>query len=934
MTASNSQPPIHLGAPGEDIHIRDIQAIKQRFKHLHQMREQRVQEFLQPRQQVFLDLLPLLFHYNHPLLPGFISSETPSGIPDYSPDNRALRAAKQFSKKLAYGPRAIPSFCIEAIYLMGSVGSIAFSKTSDIDIWLCYRPNLADNLLDELRQKAQSIEQWAIKLNLEVHFFLMDNEQFRLGQTTPISTESSGETQHYLLLEEFYRTSVYIAGKSPAWWFVPPHQEHRYAEYVRHLQDNRFVQEHELIDFGGLDNIPAEEFTSATLWHIYKSIGSPHKSLLKLFLMECYASEYPNTQWLAQTIKRAIYDGSYLGADLDAYFLIYQKIESYLSHAGSSERLALVRKCFYLKTMDTSDKQSDNDSHLFKLNYLQDIAIQHQWPSDTLTELQQQKLGDVQKAVAENTVILKQLGHCYRMIKSFANAHIHEPKKDNDDLKLISRKLNSFLEKKPGKIEYLTTRATIKKPQELSVVEIDPNRWCLFLGKANLTGTPDLEPIKSFRSLPELLAWSVGNSLYSSHLQLYFSARSVKLGEDTLHNLLTRLNTFLTTNLPDSHSLTAYQQHTEPLATLLIINLGSISNDVKDDGSHIISERSDVFSYGTHRLCFIQSIDRLSISTWGEITCLAYQGINGLFSCLIELFNSHRKPLSVDDLTIVCHTPARAEGIIRRIQSVFGLLLKIFAKTPENRLPRFILPAESSYYVFQHHNGLLGYQYLSTEIDLMHELKSTQRQFSAVFFDQNVLSQSPIPLLYAFNKALSIQVFYQELKNAVQVYVIDEKGSLFSQQHQKTEIKQLLNQYSTFLLNVLNRNLNETKLTLEYYEIIKNSAGVLSCNPVILHNATFRQELELRIFAEIINDSLVYTIYSNEHEFSSLDYGNHVFQAVYDHVVQFRQSKQKYPVHITDIDLPLAAFHLDKQRDLQSIHYLDFKQKIEGLLNR
>ena len=81
-----SLPPVHLGSPGEEISKKDLRTLIHRFKNLHQLQRQKIQNFLQPRQQAFLSLLPLLFHQNLPLLPGFISSETPAGISDYSPN--------------------------------------------------------------------------------------------------------------------------------------------------------------------------------------------------------------------------------------------------------------------------------------------------------------------------------------------------------------------------------------------------------------------------------------------------------------------------------------------------------------------------------------------------------------------------------------------------------------------------------------------------------------------------------------------------------------------------------------------------------------------------------------------------------------------------------------------------------------------------------
>ena len=40
-----------------------------------------------------------------------------------------------------------------------------------------------------------------------------------------------------------------------------------------------------------------------------------------------------------------------------------------------------------------------------------------------------------------------------------------------------------------------------------------------------------------------------------------------------------------------------------------------------------------------------------------------------------------------------------------------------------------------------------------------------------------------------------------------------------------------------------------------------------------------------------------------------------------------------YPVHITDIDLPLSAFRIDNPEQLRTIHYLNYKQKIEAKFN-
>lgn len=930
----HSELPIYLGSPGEDISIKDLQTIKHRFKRLNQLREQRAQEFLQPRQRVFLDVLPLLFHYNFPMLPGFISSTTPAGIPEYTPSTQAIAAAKQLAKNFSYTRPTLQTFPIEGLFLMGSVGSIAFSKTSDMDIWLCHQSNVSADAINELQKKATAIENWANSLNLEVHFFLMDSEQFRLGENTPISKESSGQTQHYLLLEEFYRTAIYIAGKSPAWWLVPPHEELNYTAYVKHLIDNLFIPAHELIDFGGFDAVPVEEFTSATLWHLYKALHSPHKSLLKLILMECYASEYPETEWLCQYIKKAVYQGNFMDAELDPYLLIYKKADDYLQNAHSQGRLALIRECFYLKVMGSSNNTMDSHTRTAREHYMQAIARQYHWPETTIDSLAHLRLWDIKKASLEHGVILDQLIHCYRIIMSFARKYLSPNQGGSDDMKVIGRKLHSSLDKKPGKIEIITTRSEVHaKENTLSIVEncfsgdTDPG-WALYLKNVQMSNTVGIEPIKKSGTLIEILCWLVINELYHKHLQLQFSSYSLKMTHEELHLTLAEINLFFTQHFNYDPPLEIYQTINTQLKSLIIINMGSV-----DNGLYVMSARSDAFSYGMSHECLIENVSRVSLSSWGEITTSQNEGLAGLFNCLTDIFNSNKKPLSLSDLKLVCHTPARAKAINLRIESIFNTLLRLFAKPHANRSPRYILLGGTSFYVFQANGKTLSWKELSTKKLLLTELAHTQQQFSTIHFDQGVLENTPIRLIYSLNRSQIIQLFYYEGKADTTVYIVDEKGSLYIQQHSEANPEHVLKQYSVFLESILNRSLFDELLNIEYYEIKKSSANAFSCTPVELTAAASSQELSLRITGEDKQNRIIYTIYCNEKEFSSLDHGNKVFYVVYQHILQFRSGKMNYPIHITDIDLPFSAFRINSPDQLQTLHYLNYKQKIEDKFN-
>jgi adenylate cyclase class 1 len=650
--------------------------------------------------------------------------------------------------------------------------------------------------------------------------------------------------------------------------------------------------------------------------------------------MECYASEYPQTEWLCQDIKKSVYQGNYMAIDLDPYLLIYQKVEKYLQKAHSHGRLALARQCFYLKVMGSTDNTMDSRTRAVRENYMHSIAKNQNWPTSTIDNFKYQRLWNIKKATSEHAVIVQQLTHCYRMIMGFAREHIAKNQEDSNDMKLIGRKLYSFLEKKPGKIEIITTRSEVhSKETTLFIVE---NRlpggadgWALYLKNAQTTNAPDSGPIQKSRTLIEILCWLIINGLYHKHLQLQLSSHSLKISNEELHSILNQINLFLTRNFNYDPSLETYQTLRTQLNSLLIINMG-ISDS---DNLCVMSERSDALSYGIGRQCFIQTINRISLSSWGEITTSQDEGLVALFNCLTDTINNSKKPLSLSDLKLICHTPARAKGIILRVEAVFNTLVKLFAKQHHNYSQRYILPGGTSYYVFQSVNKVLSYKELKTRKLLLNELASPQEQFSPIHFDQAVLENTPFHLIYSVNKPQVIQLFYYESKAETSVYIVDEKGALYMQEHNKANPNHLLKQYSIFLESLLNRNLFVTLLTIEYYEIKKSIDGVHSYNPVELKATSSIQELSLRITGEDTNKGIIYSVYCNEKEFSSLDHGNQVFHAAYQHVLQFRNGNINYPIHITDIDLPLSAFHIDRPEKLQTIHYLNYKQKIEDKFN-
>ena len=211
----------------EGLDRKQLNFLRQRFLQINQTRFERSCQSLTERQQQFLTLIPLLFHVNHPLLPGYISNQVPCGVMHYLPQKYEIQLAKGFARSF-HCPKelAIKQPSIDALFVMGSPGTIAQNEISDLDLWICHRIDLSREQCELLQHKADLLTDWAKKnIHLTLHCFLMQSDAFKTEKNLSFNSEASGTAQYYLLLDEFYRTALWLAGKVPLWWFVPAERE-------------------------------------------------------------------------------------------------------------------------------------------------------------------------------------------------------------------------------------------------------------------------------------------------------------------------------------------------------------------------------------------------------------------------------------------------------------------------------------------------------------------------------------------------------------------------------------------------------------------------------------------------------------------------------------------------------------------------------------
>ena len=578
-------------------------ATKQRFLLLNRERLRRAQESMRERQQDFLDLLPLLFHVNHPILPGFVSSEGPVGVADYRPSKRALLAAKKIAISFDYKRKALPRYDIYSLFLMGSSGTVAYSQKSDFDIWLCHRPDIDAGKLAELQQKATLIEEWADGLGLEVHFFLINAQQFRAGMHADLSSESSGTAQHYLLLEEFYRTGLLLAGRYPVWWLVPPEQEKNYAECVRALVERRLISPNEFIDFGDVAQLPAEEFFGAALWQLFKGIDSPYKSVLKLLLMEIYASQYPNIDLLCQRFKRAIYAGENQLDQLDPYIMLYRDIEEYLERQGEHDRLDFVRRCFYFKVNEKLSTPDNPRYNTWRRELMRALAQSWGWGGVYLEMLDSRAAWKINRVLRERQILVSELTHSYRTLSNFAREHAGLMLINQKDITVLGRKLYAAFERKAGKVEMINRgisddlwEARVTFHQLIS--RDNQESWALFRGSVTVNELAHSTPLKRGRGVCELVAWSYFNGLVNERTGLALYVQRGELNAREMSHTIRCFEKFFPLGAAMEADIGDLSRPAGVVRTAILVNVGvdPLLQHTRE-GRHLTTTRTDALSY-------------------------------------------------------------------------------------------------------------------------------------------------------------------------------------------------------------------------------------------------------------------------------------------------------------------------------------------------
>ncbi|AFT79260.1 adenylate cyclase [Alteromonas macleodii str. 'Black Sea 11'] len=508
-------------------------------------------------------VLPFLVHVNHEALPGYVTPPTsdetvPFGINNYSfrPDvELALKRCFPAQSHLFADIKQIwpRQRAVDALVLMGSVGTIAQTDDSDFDFWVCIDGNrFSQAALALLQQKLTAIEKWADEtFGIEVHFFLSEIDKVRQNDFGVAEGESAGSAQAMFLKAEFYNTNIVVAGKAPFWWLTPEKTtEKQYRAIYNSLEKGGSPDVDWFMDLGHLERLDASELFGAAIWQLGKAMDSPFKSVLKMAKLEVYLANISHGQPLCNLLKKHVHRGAEAPghvADIDPYALMFDELIAHYKKHGQAEDIAVLQQCLYLKCGSAlSQPLVEGEQANFKRKIMASYAKQWGWSRKLIVHLDNQQDWTFNERVQLSRRIHRFLLKCYRRISKEISHH--QQVMDQKDMTVLGRRLSTYYAKKADKIEFLRRafdeslyceKITIAMRQLKNGDEV----WSAYAGDLlSKSGIMDeSQKITQASTAIALMVWLVSSKIIDTNSKVYLDYNYGEVSELDLNDLLKHL---------------------------------------------------------------------------------------------------------------------------------------------------------------------------------------------------------------------------------------------------------------------------------------------------------------------------------------------------------------------------------------------------------
>ena len=772
------------------------------FLKFNQMKVDRFQQlFASTNIKRVINSIPAILSMNDRKIPGYIDDKCPYGISGYQPDAEVARYIKSRFGIDFISPDK--NCFIEMLAVMGSVGTIAYTKKSDFDYWACIDKSKTDEKgLRLFTKKVEDVQKWAEKeAGVEVHIFINDVHNLKVNIFAEDDEEGFGSTVGAVLKDEFFRSSIIVAGKIPFWWVVPKFViNEEYDKIFNHIPEEE--REKKYVDIGNLYKISKEDFMGAALFQLIKAIGNPFKSILKIGILERYLFSGENTLLLSQKVKTAIIRNEISAIILDSYLLMFNEVYKYYEEVLTDKSLLLIlRQNLYLKIDPQLSKYltlKDKKNLPYKVVVMFKVTHEWGWGIDDLKDLDDFESWDYNRIIQFWNYIKKFMLLSYQKISREMPTMNLQNKISESDFKLLSSKLKANFSIEPDKIEnFITFKDTPNEPYlyiEPDTRSVKESGWRVYKKIRTDNGKHEKEiAIKTEDDLVKLLAWCSINQVYEpTFSRLFIDSGYNHISKSLITELLNKI--FEMFNSKKVHlGNKLYLQNPRTYKNMIIMNFSDSNAST------------------------IASFYHLYMNSWGETFLKHYTNP----SDLVMIFSKVLKdgPMNNRNFDEFCYfvSPEPHKKLYKNIEKTFRNAYDFFVSGKQYVKQRLLISIDNNLVCATKEDKEISVASFGSDIELLSYV--SQRPFR--YPDNRIYSEdntelSIIDEIYGKRINNTITMVYEDKQKYLMIYIIDENGNLFTYIKRKGEgdpvpgtYRFCMNTISNIRKSKLGKNINE-----------------------------------------------------------------------------------------------------------------------------
>lgn len=619
-------------------------------KRIDQLNAYRIERTMSSNNQNYahvFSLLPLLIHLNHPTLPGYVEN-APQGIWKFELSDYQKHSLMSYSFDQALSEYHLKNQThFDALYCMGSTGSITQTSISDLDLWLCYSNTLTIEQYKLMEIKIAKLQEWAKTFEVDINIYLMNPEQFK-NQTynSGVTDEHSGSAQHFFLLDEFYRSAILLAGKRLLWL-------HLHKDEYKNVHNNPEIDLTEWIDFGDFSSLSTSEFFGASLWQLYKGINNPYKSAIKILLLECYAHTYPETKLISKEFKKKILSDEAINYHFDPYLAMLELVTEHLSSRKEWVKLDRLRVCFYTKAIEGENYKS------WRTNDLEELIKLWSWNETQAQLLANRSSWKIKQVMKHEIMLVDHLLQSYRNLIHFARKFHINPSIMTNDIDILMRRLYSVFENLPGKVSLINPKISSNLAESnLTFIESKTDGatqagWYLVNQAPRSEYDAENRYVHYNKSPIKLIAWGYFNGIINGNTRLH--TISPNLNVDKLRQFITDLRLSFPIQAPEMTSEDMH--HPNEIRNLAIaINLVQDPTATTPDLPKKIHQ-SDLFNFSNVQKSLVGSVSIIYRNVWNEIRTQHFEGDDSILKALKLVSNRiYQGASSPQSVNVFCYS--------------------------------------------------------------------------------------------------------------------------------------------------------------------------------------------------------------------------------------------------------------------------------------